>query len=112
MSREKVGRGGTAIMVDTPGEKPKLTQEDHHFPTQSGKHGSVGLSVSAGMSTGFSTREKIEVSAWITLPCTEDPGDIQATYDVCYQWALSQVREKLDDATAQFFPPLPPKEGT
>lgn len=104
MSLPKVGKGGTSVLTESANTKPKLESTEHHFPQQPHKTGSVGLSLSAGLSTGFSTREKIEVSAWITLPCTEDPGDIQATYDVCYEWVLHQVREKLDDASGQFFP--------
>lgn len=106
MSLPKSGKGGTSVLTESDGSKPKLETKEFLFPPSPAKAGSVGLSVSAGVSTGYSTREKIEVSAWITLPCTEDPGDIQATYDVCYQWALSQVQEKLDDASAQLFPPI------
>lgn len=67
------------------------------------------MSVSAGMNTEFG-REKIEVSAWCTLPCLTDPRSIERTYQQCYDLALHQAKTRLDQAAREFFPELYPDE--
>lgn len=66
---------------------------------------SVGVSVSAGMSTEFA-REKIEVAAWCTLPCLTDRKSIEATYDAAYEYAADRAKSSLDRAAKEFFPDL------
>lgn len=67
--------------------------------------GQVGMSISAGMNTDFG-REKIEVSAWCTLPCLTDAVSIEKTYARCYELALGQAKTKLDQVVEEFFPDL------
>ena len=66
---------------------------------------SVGISVSAGMNTEYG-QEKIEVSAWCTLPCMTDTASIERTFGLCYELAEKHAREKLDLAGKSIFPHL------
>lgn len=70
---------------------------------------SVGISISAGMNTDFG-REKIEASAWCTLPCLPDKKNMELTYDTCYAYASEKAKSSLDRAARDFFPHLY-KEG-
>lgn len=71
--------------------------------------GQVGMSISAGMNTDFG-REKIEVSAWCTLPCLTDAVSIERTYARCYELALGQAKTKLNQVVEEFFPDLVEKQ--
>ena len=67
---------------------------------------SVGLSISAGLKHRDFARQTIEVAAWCTMPCEPTPEAIQATYDECYNYAVTQVNDRMIAAGTQFFPEL------
>jgi len=101
----KVGSRTTLTKNKIPGTVEK--SEDHiqiELPVDA-PVASVGISVSAGMSTEFA-REKIEVSAWCTLPSLTDRKSIEATYDTCYSYAAEKAKSSLDRAVKEFFPDL------
>jgi hypothetical protein len=106
------GKGGVRVTtIKNPDDRNETSEEISFLPPPGKPPGQaqVGLSLTAGMSTEWA-REKIEVSAWCTLPCDDDPAAIQATYDTCYSWVLQQVQEKLDDASNLIFPPVDVKQ--
>lgn len=106
------GKGGTSTTYTSPeGESQSKRTQDDFLPTDPAKRplASVGLSLAVGMNTDFG-KEKIEVVAWCTLPCDDDPYAISETYNTCYAYVKRETKEKLDDAILAFFPECAPKE--
>lgn len=66
-------------------------------------YATVGCSVTVGTATEF-VREKIEVSAWCTIPCAPDEETMKETYDECYALVVEQAKKRLDSVVDTFFP--------
>ena len=70
-----------------------------------GPFASVGMSLSMGSSTEFA-RQKLEVSAWCTLPSLPDTESIAATYDLCKEIVFDECKRRTNEAVDAFFPEL------
>jgi hypothetical protein len=66
---------------------------------------SVGVSLTVGRSTQYA-REKIEVSAWCTLPCSPDEESIMSAYEAAYAFVEHESEERASQALEKFFPEL------
>ncbi len=110
-SPAKSGMLASETTFSRKGERPKVVQTSRTpLPPEAYMTeplGSVGIGLSVGMNTDFG-REKIEVSAWCTLPCGKE--DVQDTYDLCYGHVTRECKERLDDAITKFFPELEGQE--
>jgi hypothetical protein len=95
-TKEK-GQPPVTVGSDTR-EEPILLEEYLEGPVAS-----VGLSVSVGASTEFA-REKIEVSAWCTLPCKPEDKAIAEAYQRAAIIVMTEAQNRLDEASAKFFP--------
>jgi hypothetical protein len=105
-------RGSRASVHHGRGKKTDLGQRDEIVPTQNPSTqpmASVGLSLTVGQSTEYA-REKIEVSAWCTLPCEPDEEVMQATYEACYEFVAREIQERSSDALERFFPGMQQQE--
>ncbi len=65
--------------------------------------GSVGLSLTVGMSTKFA-REKIEITVWETQPVFLDPADKRRAREEINASLTKEAAERLDAAVREFFP--------
>lgn len=69
----------------------------------------VGMSISAGMNTDYA-KQKLEISAWATLPCDLTPEARSEAYDECHRMVREQLVKRWDEVNKKFFdnifPPL------
>tara|TARA_R110002126_G_scaffold416_24_gene2870 strand:+ start:786 stop:1040 length:255 start_codon:yes stop_codon:yes gene_type:complete len=65
----------------------------------------VGCSLTVAQSTEYS-REKLEVTAWCTLPCLPEEESIQEAYQAAYNFVSAEVKARSDEATRDFLPHL------
>lgn len=103
------GRRGSRVTIKHPdGTSTDLPTRDEVIPMPEPTNqpmASVGVSLTVGRSSKFA-REKIEASAWCTLPCLPEEEAIQETYEVAYNFVVHEVAERADQALAKFFPEL------
>ncbi len=114
-SRERAtpsGRRGSRVTIKTSdGQEVELQKKDEVIPMDKPTNeplASVGFSATIGQSTEYA-REKIEVSAWCTLPCPTTEDAITETYQYCYDFVTNELERRSDEAIDKFFPHL--KDG-
>jgi len=75
------------IVEDSPGDKPAT----------------VGVSISVSVSSEYA-RQKVEASAWCTLPCGDTEEAREERYNEAAMTAMDQVERRLTEAVERFFP--------
>ena len=110
MRRRNGGRESASVKPD-----PKLpervihdqeTKDEGGTGVLSGQPmGTVGLSMTVGMSTNFS-REKVEVTVWETRPVSTDPADRDRVRQDIAQDLLREASGRLEAVIGQFFPEM------
>lgn len=103
------GRRGSRVTVKhADGSQTELPTIDEVIPMPEPTNkpmASVGVSLTVGRSTPYA-REKIEVSAWCTLPCEPTEEDVRETYQVAYDFVAHEAEMRSDQALQKFFPEL------
>lgn len=99
--------GSVGSIKAAGGERQDIERIDGQFGGEPDpeKTASVGLSLTAGQTTAFA-RQKLEVTAWCTLPCKPDPQSIQEAYNACYEFVESTVKQRSMQAIETFFPDM------
>lgn len=64
---------------------------------------SVGCSVGVSMSTKWA-RQKVDVTAWCTLPSYSDRASREVVLAECYEQVSSEVKARLEEVADRFFP--------
>jgi len=112
MDRNRVtphGRRGSRVTIKHPdGKQTELPTHDEVIPMPEPTNqpmASVGVSLTVGRSTQYA-REKIEASAWCTLPCEPNEEAIQEAYEAAYAFVEHEVGQRADQALQKFFPEL------
>lgn len=101
-------RGSRASVKLADGREVELQKEDEVIPMSKPSDApmaSVGFSATIGQSTEYA-REKLEVSAWCTLPCPPEEAAVLETYQYCYDFVTSELERRSDEAIDKFFPHL------
>ena len=101
-------RGSRATIKHSDGTTSDLPTYDEVIPMAAPTNqpmANVGLSLTLGRSTKYAA-EKIEVSAWCTLPCLPDEESIKETYQVAYDFVESEAGARANQALAKYFPEL------
>ena len=121
MSRRERGTslgkvGSTAKMTESSdrgrareydlGRREESVIPDGHEPMDA----SVGLSIGVAMSTKY-VRQKIEVTAWCTLPTYPDRDSRDAVFEECYEQVVGEIESRLHVISTRFFPGVDWEEG-
>ena len=64
---------------------------------------SVGLSIGVTMSTKY-VRQKIDVTAWCTLPTYSDRASRDVVFEECYGQVMGEIESRLHAISTRFFP--------
>jgi hypothetical protein len=104
MKRKTTGTRGSSASaknqghtVDSGTEREPIVEGEGAGPA------SVGISVSVSVSSEYA-RQKVEASAWCTLPCGDSEEDRETRFNEAAMNAMDQVERRLTEAVERFFP--------
>jgi hypothetical protein len=110
------GKRGSVATARRPGSPPHQIARPTEAPPLDPRKAlpphpaSVGISIAIGTSTEFS-REKVEVTAWCTVPCGITEPEKRAALQDCVDFVKSELHARRDEIVAEFFPDIASSGG-
>jgi hypothetical protein len=103
------GKGGSRFRASREGKAVGAGSENEPVLVDQAKlpehPASVGFSVSVGFNTDYG-KEKLDVSAWLTLPSDTTEEAIKETFEEIVTRVFEQAHLRLDQGVQRYFPHL------